>query len=262
MQSIRLRVAYDGFELAGWQRQPAQRTVQGELERAVSEVAGAPIEVRGASRTDAGVHAEGQVAAFDSPRELPLHGWVRALNGKLDPAIAVRDAEPCALGYKPRFDAIAKTYRYLLHLGAVPDPRWRRYAWHLGPRRTKAGQLDLDAMRDAARRLEGEHDFRAFRASGDERENTVRTLTRVAIVAGICERDDLIAVEVRGTAFMQHMIRILVGTLVDVGRGRTRPEEIDALLGPEASRAQAGETAPAWGLTLIEVELGREALAR
>lgn len=268
MHGVRLRVAYDGSGFAGWQRQPALRTVAGELERALEAIVGEPIEVRGASRTDAGVHADDQVAAFDSPRELPMVGWVRALNGKLPEDIAVRVAEPCPLGYRPRFDAAAKTYRYLLHLGPVRDPQWRRQVWHLGPRRARPWRggaparpedwLDLDAMSVAAAVLVGEHDFRAFRAAGDTRENTMRTLTRVELVRAFCGREDLIAIEVRGTAFMQHMVRILVGTLVEVGRERMRAEDVAGLLGPSGARERAGETAPAAGLTLVSIELGRE----
>jgi len=267
MFGVRLRVAYDGSDFAGWQRQPGLRTVQGELERALAELVGASVEVRGASRTDAGVHAHDQVVAFDSPRELPMIGWVRALNGKLPDDVAVRQAEPCPVGYKPRFDALAKRYRYTLHLGPVRDPLVRRYAWHLGPRRARPwrggmpsspeGWLDLDAMTEAAKALVGTHDFRAFRASGDERENTVRTLTEVSIVRPFGGRDDLVAIEVRGTAFMQHMVRIIVGTLVEVGRERMSPEELAALLDPTGSRDRAGETAPACGLLLVEIELGR-----
>ncbi len=258
MYGVRLRVAYDGSELAGWQRQPGLRTAHGE-----------PIEVRGVSRTDAGVHAEDQVVALDSPRELPMQGWVRGLNGKLPDDIAVRTAAPCEVGYRPRFDAVAKTYRYLLHLGPVRDPRWRRFVWHLGPRRARPWRgvppsrpdewLDLAAMERAAQHLVGEHDFRAFQAAGDERENTIRTLTHVHLERGHAGREDLVAIEVRGTAFLQHMVRILVGTLVEVGRERMRPDDVAALLGPYAERSRAGETAPASGLTLARVELGRPA---
>jgi tRNA pseudouridine38-40 synthase len=264
---VLLRVAYDGAGFAGWQRQPAERTIQGELERALGALLGEAVEVRGASRTDAGVHAEDQAVAFDSNRALPLHGWVRGLNGKLPPDIAVREAQSCALGYHPRFDAIAKTYRYLLHLGPVRDPLMRDRAWHLGPKRARPGParepaewLDLDAMEHAAANFEGEHDFRAFRASGDARENTVRTLTRVALERQVCERDDLVAIVVRGTAFLQHMVRILVGTLIEVGRERMHPVEVAALLCADASRDRAGETAPPWGLYLAKTELGRSAL--
>jgi tRNA pseudouridine38-40 synthase len=267
VHGVRLRVAYDGSELAGWQRQPGLRTVQGELEAAASALLGVPIEVRGVSRTDAGVHAEDQIVAFDSPRELPPQGWVRGLNGKLADDIAVRIAEPCEVGYRPRFDAVAKTYRYVLHLGAVRDPRWRRFVWHLGPRRARPWRgappsrpedwLDLDAMEQAAGCLVGEHDFRAFRAAGDERESSVRTLTHVRLERGHAGREDLVAIEVRGTAFLQHMVRILVGTLVDVGRERMTPDDVAALLGEHGRRERAGETAPPSGLTLARVELGR-----
>lgn len=269
---VRLRVAYDGSELAGWQRQPGLRTVQGELEHALSALVGTPMEVRGVSRTDAGVHADDQVVAFDSPRELPMQGWIRGLNGKLPGEIAVWEATPCAVGYRPRFDAVAKTYRYVLHLGPVRDPKWRRFAWHLGPRRARPWRgappsrpeewLDLDEMAEAARRLVGDHDFRAFRASGDERESTRRTLTEVRIERDHAGRGDLVAVVVRGTAFLQHMVRILVGTLVEVGRERMSAGQVAALLGPEGRREGAGETAPAGGLTLAKVELGRESGAR
>jgi tRNA pseudouridine38-40 synthase len=273
MFGVRLRVAYDGTDFAGWQYQPGQRTVQGELERVLSDVAGAPITVRGARRTDSGVHAYDQVAAFDTPRELPMIGWVRAVNGKLPDDVAVRAAEPCEVGYNPRFDALAKRYRYTIHLGPVRDPLVRHYSWHLGPRRARPWRdgtmpvvpedwLDLDAMSDAAELLVGEHDVGAFQAAGDIRENTVRTLTEVSVVRRFEGRDDLVAIEVRGTAFLQHMVRIIAGTLVDVGRERMSAAELRAVLQPGASRDRAGETAPSCGLLLVATELGRERLRR
>lgn len=266
MFGVRLRVAYDGSGFAGWQRQPRQKSIQGELERAIEELIGAQTEVFGASRTDAGVHAYGQIASFESPREIPPLGWIRGLNGKLPDEIAVVEAAPCALGYRPRFDARGKKYRYLLHLGEVRDALLANRAWHLGPRRARPRpegaleirtHLELDAMRDAAARFLGEHDFRAFRASADERESTIRTLSDVRVIPGYGAREDLVAIEVRGTAFLQHMVRIIAGTLVDMGRERMRPSDVSALLTPSATRAQAGETAPACGLYLVEVELGR-----
>ncbi len=271
MHGVRLRVAYDGSGFVGWQSQPRFRTVQGELARVVSGVAGADVKIRGTSRTDSGVHAEDQVVAFDSPRALPMIGWMRALNGRLPPDIVVRAAEDCPVGYQPRYDAAWKRYRYLLHLGPVRDPQWRRRVWHLGPRRARPWHgkvptapeewIDVDAMAEAASQFEGEHDFRAFRSAADIRENTVRTLTRVELKRAHAEREDLVAIEVTGTAFLQHMVRILVGTLVDVGRERMRPSDVAALLGPDASRDHAGETAPASGLTLVHIELGRERTA-
>jgi tRNA pseudouridine38-40 synthase len=268
MHGVRLRVAYDGSDFAGWQTQRAQRTVQGELERAISELTGDDVQVRGCSRTDAGVHAHAQIAAFDTARDLPSIGWVRGLNGKLTHDIAVIDAERCEVGYNPRFDAVAKTYRYLLHLGPVRDPLLRNRAWHLGPRRARpwrgdapppaAEWLDTTAMHEAAKQLEGEHDFRAFQAAGDIREQTVRTLTMVRLVERYEARDDLLAIEVRGNAFLQHMVRIIVGTLVEVGRERMKPSDVAALLGEKGERERAGETAPSCGLYLVSIETGRE----
>lgn len=271
MRGVRLLVAYDGTDFVGWQRQPGQRSVQGTIEDAVSAITGTATTVRGASRTDAGVHARGQVVAFDTARSIPPVGWVRGLNGKLPKDIAVLDAAPCEVGYQPRFDARSKMYRYLLHAGPVRDPLLRHYAWHLGPRRARPARarqstgwavrledwLDLPAMEAAARALVGEHDFRAFRSSADERDNTVRTLTAVDLQRGFSGRDDLLAIEVRGTAFLHNMVRILAGTLVEVGRQKMTLEEVAALLSPGADRSDAGETAPAAGLYLVSIELGR-----
>lgn len=268
MFGVRLRVAYDGSDFFGWQKQPGARTVQGELQRALHAITGEEIEVRGCSRTDSGVHAEGQIAAFDTPRDLPMIGWIRALNGHLPGDVGVRDAEPCLPGYNPRYDALAKRYRYTIHLGPVRDPLVRRCAWHLGPRRARPWRgkkpeapedwLDLDAMEAAAQVLVGTHDFRAFRASADLRENTVRTLTEVSLVRAFGGRSDLVAIEVRGNAFLHNMVRIIAGTLVDVGRERLGIDDVAALLDARAVRDRAGETAPSCGLLLVEIELGRE----
>ena len=265
MFGVRLTVAYDGTDFVGWQRQPGHRSVQDTLEDAVEELAGARCELRGASRTDSGVHALGQVAAFDSPREIPPHGWLRGLGGGLPEDVSIVSAEACPVGYDPRHDAKAKTYRYLLHLGQARDPLVRHVSWHLGATRARplGGKptepeqwLDVPAMREAAAELVGEHDFRAFRSSRDPRVTTVRTLTRVDVIDAFGGRADLLAIEVRGTAFLHNMVRILVGTLVDVGRERMAPADIPALF--DGDRQDAGETAPAHGLCLVEVELGRE----
>jgi tRNA pseudouridine38-40 synthase len=263
---VRLVVAYDGTDFAGWQEQPEQRTVQGVLARAVATMAGAEVRVRGASRTDAGVHALGQVAAFDSPRFIDPHGWQRGLNSALPDDVSVKAAAACAPGYEPRFDAVDKLYRYLVQVGQSRDPLMRARAWYLHPglyaekRRgahTAEEALDLFTMREAALRLVGTHDFAAFRGAGDDRENTTRTLSEVELVPRFGGDATLLAIEVRGTAFMKNMVRILAGTLVEVGRGRTTPEEIEALLAPGVGRTEAGPTAPAHGLTLVEIALGR-----
>jgi tRNA pseudouridine38-40 synthase len=255
-----LVVAYDGTDFVGWQEQPGQRTVQGVLEAAIAAVDGQPTKVRGAGRTDSGVHAEGQVAAFDTARLLGPRNWMLALNQQLPDDVAVRAAGACAPGYNPRYDALEKLYRYVLLLGEARDPHWRGRAWHVARVHTdgEAGRrLDLDALRDGAARLVGTHDFGAFRAADDERVETVRTIHEVRVVTSFAGHPDLLAIEVRGTAFLKQMVRILVGTLLEVGRGRRRADSIDALLEPGARRASAGITAPAHGLTMVSVKLGR-----
>jgi tRNA pseudouridine38-40 synthase len=275
VHGVRLVVAYEGTGFCGWQRQPGQRSVQGVLEEAVAGMCGHGVEVRGAGRTDAGVHAEGQVAAFDSARAIPPRGWLLGLNQRLPEVVAVRHVEPAPVGYAPRFDAVDKTYRYLVLLGEARDPHWRRRAWHVArvkvddggdpaPDADAAGtrgarRFDLGAVRDAAARLVGTHDFGAFRAADDGRAVTTRTLFALDVREGFAGHPDLIAFEVRGDAFLKQMVRIVVGTLVEVARGARAPASVDALLRPGATRAEAGITAPAHGLTMVRVTLGRRA---
>jgi tRNA pseudouridine38-40 synthase len=268
---IRLVVAYDGADFAGFVSQRDQRTVQGELERAIALMNGAPVLVRVAGRTDSGVHAAGQVVAFDADRDIPPLGWRRGLNRKLAPDVVVREAEACEVGYNPRFDALDKTYRYLVRAARDRDPALRNRAWALGKSRQLRREfarnddvterLDLGAMRDAAARFLGTHDFHALRSADDDRRVTVRHIFSFDVIPGFGGDPSLLALEIRGNAFLRNMVRILAGTLVDVGRGHMRPEAIDRLLTPEAVREDAGVTAPAHGLTLVHVTLGRLAQA-
>lgn len=253
---VRLTVAYDGTAFSGWARQPNARTVQGTIESAIARMNGTPVDLRGASRTDAGVHALGQIAAFDPSREIAPVGWLRGLNAALPDDVAIAAAEPCPQGYTPRFDTVDKTYRYLVLRGEVRDPLLRDRAWFVGPRHGGA-RLDVGAMRDAASRLIGRHDFRAFRAADDDREVTIRTIRSLEILEGHAGDPRLLALEVIGDAFMKNMVRILAGTLVAAGNGRLTPDAVGALLGPEGVRSGAGLTAPAHGLTLISMRLGR-----
>lgn len=272
MHGVRLTIAYDGTSFSGWSKQPGERTVQGTIEKAIGSMAGAPADVRGTSRTDAGVHALGQIAAFDSVQAIPPRGWRRGLNSLLPDDLVIVDADECAPGYNPRFDTTEKTYRYLMLTGETRDPLLRDRAWHLGPRlaRKRRGGvrgaaiedwLDVPAMREAATHLLGTHDFCAFRAADDGRENTIRTMREIAIHEGFATDPRIVAIEVRGDAFMKNMVRIIVGTLLDVGRERRAPDSIPALLGPGANRENAGRTAPARGLTLVSIRLGRSLLA-
>ncbi len=250
-----LVVAYDGSDFAGYQVQPEKRTVQGVLERAAEVMTGHPVRVRAAGRTDAGVHALGQVVAFDSARNIAPRGFLLGLNTNLPPDVRVQDATRCAAGYDPRHDSLAKTYRYLTQLGERQNPLLRQRAWQLG----KQATLDFVAMRAAAAQLIGTHDFRAFRSADDPRENNVRTMYSIELLEQFTGDPTLFAIEVRGTAFMKNMVRIMAGTLIDIGRGRRRLEDVPRMLGEQAERDLTGYTAPAHGLTLVNVELGRKA---
>jgi tRNA pseudouridine38-40 synthase len=269
MHGVCLCLGYDGTDFHGWQAQPGLRTVQGVVEEAIDEMGIEHSAVRGCSRTDAGVHALGQIASFAVQIEVPREGWVSGLNARLPEDVVVYDAQPCYRRYNPRFHAAHKRYRYLLRCGQQRDPLIRHQAWQLGPKGTRRDvessarqgrvedYLDIDAMCAAATRFVGEHDFRAFRQSGDEREIVVREMFEVSVNPEWLGRPDLLAVEVVGNSFMKNMVRIMVGTLVDVGCGRIAADAIPAMLCESGVRSDAGQTAPAHGLTLVEIRLAR-----
>lgn len=249
MRHIRLRVEYDGTGLCGWQRQDNGPTVQGHLEAALAKLLQHEVTVVGASRTDAGVHARGQVASFHTERAVPLHGIRRGLNSMLPDQIAISEATDAPDDFHPRFSATGKHYRYLLLTRAERDPRWRDRAWH------HPAPLDRVAMQAAAAALIGEHDFAAFRAAGCTAKRTVRRIDRIDLLelAGdLPGPSSVLAVDVRGNAFLRNMVRILVGTLVEVGTGRRPPAQVTEILASK-DRTRAGITAPAHGLELVEV---------
>jgi tRNA pseudouridine38-40 synthase len=241
---IRLVVEYDGSELCGWQRQTNGPSVQGHLEAALAALLQAPTSVTGASRTDAGVHARGQVAAFSTERDIPPVGIRRGLNTLLPPAIAIVDAAEVDPEFHPRYSATGKHYRYQLLVRRDRAPRWETRAWH------RPGSLDLAALAEASSALIGAHDFAAFRATGCSAKTTRREVSSIT-VSGAGE-PDLVAIDVRGTAFLRHMVRIMVGTLVEVAEGRFPVAQVAEILASR-DRARAGQTAPAHGLELIEV---------
>jgi tRNA pseudouridine38-40 synthase len=245
---VLLTVAYDGERFSGWASQPGDtsvRTVQDVLRDAVATMDPGASPPRGASRTDAGVHAEGQVAAFDALRDIEARGWVLGLNAALPDDVAARAARRVPAGFDPRAAARGKRYRYRLLVDPVRDPLLRGRAWRVGH------PLDLDRMEREAARLEGTHDFRAFRSARDEREHTTRTLARVAI-----ERESarVVGILVEGSAFMHNMVRIIAGTLVDVARGHLAEGAVTRAI-ESGDRSVLGTTAPAHGLVLERVEL-------
>jgi tRNA pseudouridine38-40 synthase len=242
---FRLTLEYDGAGFAGWQVQAGgQRTVQGVLEAGLARIAGHACRVAGASRTDSGVHAEGQVASVSLDTRLGAEGLRRAANGVLPPDVAVIAAAEVSEAFHARRSARGKLYRYRIWNGASPSPlRAARTHRVFTP-------LDLPAMRAAAEALLGTHDFRAFQAAGGAPGPTVRTLRSLAI-EGAARGEVRLLVE--GDAFLRHMVRILAGTLVEIGIGRRDPAGIPWLLASR-ERTRAGPTAPARGLCLVRVD--------
>jgi tRNA pseudouridine38-40 synthase len=246
--TFKLTLAYDGTSFVGWQRQASGTSIQELLEQAFALLEGQPVAVTGAGRTDAGVHAIAQVAHVSLQRDIAATTVVRALNNHLPPDVRVTDAVEVASSFHARFDATAKRYRYRIWNQPVMSPFERLYTWHIpGP------ALDVDAMEAAAVRLEGRHDFAAFQTAGAETQTT----ERVVSVSRVTADRPLITYDVRGDGFLRHMVRGIVGTLVEVGRGRYRPEWVTEVL-QSRDRTRAGRTAPAAGLFLVGVEYERQ----
>lgn len=260
MLTLALKVAYRGAAFAGFARQPDQLTVQGELERALQMLLRRPVETTCAGRTDAGVHARGQVVSFDITEEelrelderdagsgrVRFASMRRSLNAITHEDIAVREAWQAAEGFSARFDATAREYRYFLATDEVPPVFMRDFAWHVGP-------LDVEAMQRASRCLIGEQDFKSFcRASSAVDKPTYRNLMEVSFSHEEIAGEGLLVVRVMGSSFLHSMVRTIVGTLVDVGRGR-RPESWVADALAACDRTAAGECAPAQGLVFWEV---------
>jgi tRNA pseudouridine38-40 synthase len=244
VRTLKLTLSYDGTRLVGWQRQAEGESVQGVLEDALACFEGGPVTVHGAGRTDAGVHALGQVASVEVAFAHDTATLARALNAQLPEDVRVLAVEEAAPGFHARFSARSKSYRYCIRNGAVATPFERAYVWHVPQ------PLDVDAMRQAASRLLGRHDFSTFRSMGTDVPDAVRTL-RISDVLG--DAGSLLTYEVSGDGFLRHMVRAIVGTLVEVGRGWRDPEQMDALL-QARDRARAGATAPPHGLFLVSVD--------
>ncbi len=246
MPVVTLVLEYDGSRYVGWQVQPNGPSVQAEVERALATLHHAPRRVTAAGRTDAGVHARGQVVSFAEPAPLPLRAYVQGMNALLPPDVAVRAARLEADGFDARRSARGKRYRYAIENAPVRSPLGRLQAWQHYLR------LDVPAMRDAARHLVGRHDFAAFQASDCACAHAVREVRRLEVVG---EGGGRIEVVIEATAFVKHMVRNIVGTLVEVGLGKRAPGSMPALL-ESRDRTRAGPTAPPQGLFLEEVFYG------
>ena len=244
MRTIKLVVQYDGSDYVGWQRQGKGTSVQGLIEEALERIDGAPVTLHGAGRTDAGVHAIGQVASARVTS--PIEDWqlVRALNAHLPNAIRVTELTTVPDEFHARFSATAKTYEYRIWNGRTVPPFIRHYAWHL------IEPLNMELMQQASTAIPGEHDFAAFRSARSLNHTTVRAIT-TAFWRN--DGDHALVFEIGGKGFLRYMVRSLVGTVVEVGRGQRPVEDIARLLATP-DRSQAGRTAPARGLFLMKVE--------
>jgi tRNA pseudouridine38-40 synthase len=242
-RNLKLILEYDGTEFSGWQVQPEARTVQGVLEDALADLVGEPVRVTGAGRTDAGVHALGQVASVTTSNALPVEKVERALNARLPRDVRIVQAVDVPESFHARFDAVSRSYFYLI--GGTESPIWRRNRWFVSVR------LDEGAMRDALATLEGEHDFSSFCLVGSE-PNHHRC--RVAGISLECDVNfgGMVTLRVVANRFLRGMVRSIVGTLVEVGRGKITPNEFETILAAR-DRGAAGPTAPPHGLYLEEV---------
>lgn len=243
MRTLKCVIAYDGTAYSGWQRQTNGPTIQAAIEEAFVPLLGAAPTVTGAGRTDTGVHALGQVASVRVECAHDVHAIRRALNVRLAPDIRVLSVVDEAPEFHARFAATGKTYRYRIVTAEIVSPFDRWFVWHL------PAPLRMDAMKEAAGHCCGTHDFAVFQAAHSSVTDTVRTVTRV----DLHPTSDGLIVEVHGDGFLRHMVRTMVGTLVDVGAGRRDPAAMPALL-RSGERQQAGDTAPASGLTLVSVD--------
>lgn len=244
MQRYKCIVAYDGTGFAGYQVQPGKRTVQLEIEQALSKIhKGDSVRIAASGRTDAGVHARGQVVHFDSKLQIPGERFKKALNAMLPRDISILDASQVDMDFHARFTSVRKEYRYRISLSEERDPFLRDYAYHYPYR------LDLEAMKEAAHYLQGTHDFTSFCSAKTEVVDKVRTVEEIIFNTS----EDELVIQFIGNGFLYNMVRIMTGTLLEVGSGKKAPAEMKGILAAK-DRVQAGKTAPGHGLYLWKVD--------
>lgn len=243
MKRVMLTVAYDGTAYCGWQKQPGKETIEGVLNRCISELTGEAVEVIGASRTDSGVHALGNIAVFDTDSSIPAEKFSYALNRRLPEDIRIQDARQVDATFHPRRCESRKTYEYRIYNAPFPLPTKRLYAHFTYV------PLDMERMRKGAAYLAGEHDFKSFCSVDTQAQTTVRRIDSIEVF----QQEREIVIRITGRGFLYNMVRIIAGTLMEVGRGQMPPERVKEIL-EACDRQAAGPTAPACGLTLVGYE--------
>ena len=244
MRNIKLVIEYDGKDFNGWQKQPNKLNIQGEIERAISEITKEDnIELNASGRTDAGVHALGQVANFKTNCNIPVEKFPIAINTKVKKSIVIKSAEEVDERFHSRYNCKQKTYRYVINNSEYGSAIYRNQEYHVPQK------LDIKAMKTAIKFFEGEHDFKGFKASGTSSKNSVRKIFSTNIEV----HNDRIYIELTGSGFLYNMVRIISGTLVDVGLGKIRADEISEIIS-SGDRQRAGKTLPPQGLYLLKVE--------
>ncbi|MBN1391479.1 MAG: tRNA pseudouridine(38-40) synthase TruA [Sedimentisphaerales bacterium] len=243
VRNIKLTISYDGLNYSGWQNQPGKHTIQGLLQQALGDLTGTFIKINGASRTDAGVSALGQVANFIIDSPIPTENFTNALNHRLLRDIVVTEAVEVAQDFDASGSAKCKLYRYTIFIGRKRNVLKTRNCWHL------PSKLDVAVMNTAAELLIGTKDFKSFASAADKRENSVRTVMRCEVK----QEDDWIYIDIEADRFLYNMVRNIVGTLVEIGRGKWKPEKINEILDAK-DRTAAGPIAPAAGLCLMWIK--------
>ena len=240
MRNIRLTIEYDGKDFNGWQKQPNKLNIQGTIEQAIERITGEKVDLMASGRTDAGVHAIGQVANFKTNSNIPIEKFPIAINSNLKKSIIIKSAEEVDERFHSRLSCKRKTYRYIINNSEYGTAIYRNFETHIPMK------LDIEKMKD----FEGEHDFKAFKASGTSSKSSVRTIYKAEVIE---KEDNKIYIELTGNGFLYNMVRIIVGTLVEVGIGKIKPQEIKEIIKSE-KRENAGKTMPPQGLYLLKVE--------
>ncbi len=242
MRNIKLTIEYDGREFNGWQKQPNKLNIQGNIEKVISDITKEEIEIIGSGRTDAGVHALGQVANFKTNSTIPIEKFAIAINSRIKKSIVIKKAEEVDERFHSRYNCKQKTYRYIINNSETGSAIYRNLEYNI------KNHLDVEKMQEASKYFVGEHDFSAFKASGTSSKSSVRTIYS----AKVEKEEERIIIELTGNGFLYNMVRIISGTLVEVGLGKIKPEQIPEII-QSKNRQNAGKTLPPYGLYLVEV---------